>query len=267
MEALKLNSVGEGVVSLQELLNIWGYAVVVNGVFDDYTNCAVRQMQDDRGLAIDGVVGAKTWSILQDKYELILHSLRIKEQDYIAVANFLDLDIATVKAVKSVETGYSRGFVDVEKPVILFEGHIFWQQLQKAGLAPGDYVTGNEDIIYPKWDRSHYVGGKKEHDRLDRAIAINRPAALASASWGLFQIMGFNYATCGCSDVEEFVEKMKSNEGAQLDIFAHFIKNNSLDKYLRDLNWGEFARRYNGPSYAQNRYDVKLQEAYQQYKK
>ncbi|MFI3261986.1 MAG: N-acetylmuramidase family protein, partial [Rikenellaceae bacterium] len=164
-------------------------------------------------------------------------------------------------------TGYSRGFLEVEKPVILFEGHIFWQQLQKAGLSPDDYVKGNEDILYPKWNRNHYVGGKKEYDRLNRAISINRSAALASASWGLFQIMGFNYASCGCSGVEEFVDKMKSNEGAQLDIFARFIKSNSMDKYLKDLNWSEFARRYNGPSYAQNQYDKKLNDAYQRYKK
>ena len=31
---------------------------------------------------------------------------------------------------------------------------------------------------------------------------------------------------------------------------------------LQNKNWAEFARRYNGPAYAQNRYDEKLAEAY-----
>ncbi len=261
MEILRLNSQGESVVKLQELLNKWGYSVDVNGAFDDVTNLAVLQMQDDRKLTADGVVGSKTWAILQDALELQLNSLGVKEQDYVNVANFLGVDVAAVKAVKSVESGYGRGFIDIEQPVILFEGHIFWQQLEKAGLSPDDYVAGNEDILYEKWNREHYVGGAKEYARLSRAIAIHPTAALASASWGLFQIMGFNYVSCGCRGVEEFVEKMKSNEGAQLEIFAQFIKSNSLDKYLKELNWSEFARRYNGPSYAQHRYDEKLYEA------
>ncbi|MFI3292481.1 MAG: N-acetylmuramidase family protein [Rikenellaceae bacterium] len=267
METIRLGSTGDSVTKLQELLNKWGYATPINGIFDDDTNSAVCQMQDDRSLTVDGVVGSKTWTILQDDFELTLHSLRIKEQDYVDVANFLDVDVAAVKAVKSVETGFSRGFVDVEKPVILFEGHIFWQQLEKNGLTPGDYVNGNEDILYSKWSRGHYVGGKGEYDRLNRAISIHRVAALASASWGLFQIMGFNYASCGCSGVEDFVGKMQKDEGTQLNIFAQFIKSNSLDKHLRDLNWSEFARRYNGPSYAQNKYDTKLHDAYERYKK
>lgn len=266
METLRLNDSGQSVLILQELLNKWGYSVAESGLFDSYTDLAVKQMQDDIGLAMDGVVGPKTWTILHDKFQFILHSLRITEQDYKDVASFLDVDVATVKAVKSVETGFSRGFVDIEKPVILFEGHIFWQQLKREGLEPEDFVRGNEDILYPKWSREHYVGGEKEYSRLSRAIDIHRAAALSSASWGLFQIMGFNYATCGSGSLDEFVESMKSSEGSQLKLFAQFIKRNSLDRCLRELNWSEFARRYNGPSYAVNRYDEKLSAAYQRYK-
>jgi hypothetical protein len=31
---------------------------------------------------------------------------------------------------------------------------------------------------------------------------------------------------------------------------------------LQAKNWAEFAKRYNGPAYAQNRYDEKLAKAY-----
>ena len=33
----------------------------------------------------------------------------------------------------------------------------------------------------------------------------------------------------------------------------------------RDLRWADFARRYNGPRYAENRYDEKMAEAYTRY--
>ncbi len=266
MEVLRLNSSGDSVAKLQGLLNKWGYDLAASGVFDDRTDRAVRQMQSDLDLVVDGVVGSKSWAILQDERAMVLHPLRITEESYVEVAGFLDVDVAAVKAVKSVETGSrGRGFFALGKPAILFEGHIFWRELEKIGLLPSDYLAENSDILYSKWSREHYVGGVGEYGRLDRAIAIHHAAALSSASWGLFQIMGFNYAPCGCSNVEEFVDKMKRDESTQLDLFARFIKSNSLDRYLRERNWAEFARRYNGASYAQNSYDQKLFEAYQRY--
>ena len=45
-----------------------------------------------------------------------------------------------------------------------------------------------------KWTKSHYKGDMGEYERLKKALAIHEKAAACSASWGLFQIMGFNYA-------------------------------------------------------------------------
>ena len=59
---------------------------------------------------------------------------------------------------------------------------------------------------------------------------------------------------------------MSTNEGNQLGLFMTFLKSNGWDKYLRTLDWAEFARHYNGPQYAQNKYDKKLQDAYSKYK-
>ena len=98
------------------------------------------------------------------------------------------------------------------------------------------------------------------------AIAIDEEAAISSASWGLFQIMGFNYATCKCDSVQQFVALMKENEGKQLDQFTAFIQSNRLDTYLRNKDWAGFAKRYNGPAYAENQYDKKLEKAYHKHK-
>lgn len=78
--------------------------------------------------------------------------------------------------------------------------------------------------------------------------------------------MGFNYKMCGCKDVNEFVSKMEESEASQLELFIRFIKSNRMDSYLRNKDWKEFARHYNGSSYAQNKYDIKLEKAYNRYK-
>ncbi len=39
----------------------------------------------------------------------------------------------------------------------------------------------------------------------------------------------------------------------------------SRENALKNKDWGTFARLYNGPAYAQNKYDIKLAEAYQKY--
>ena len=138
--------------------------------------------------------------------------------------------------------------------------------MRNQGIDPHAYVKGNEDIIYEKWTKQYYKGGLEEYKRLERARAIHSSAANCSASWGLFQIMGFNYKVCGCNSIAEFVEKMSKDEGSQLDLFVGLLRQNGWDKYLRTLDWKGFAMHYNGPAYAQNKYDEKLYRAYMKYK-
>lgn len=49
-------------------------------------------------------------------------------------------------------------------------------------------MKGNENILYPKWEKGHYKGGMGEYDRLEQARKINHEAADASASWGCFRL-------------------------------------------------------------------------------
>ena len=186
--------------------------------------------------------------------------------DYAEAAAALGVETAAILAVKEVELGNKPAFVQPGQPRILFEGHIFWRQLKKRGINPEQYVRGNEDVLYPKWTRSHYTNsGQGEYARLQKAMAIDEKAALASASWGMFQIMGFNYKVCGCRNINEFVEVMSQSEAAQLQLFMNFLQANGQDDFLRNHDWAGFARSYNGPGYAQNRYDVKLRDAYRRH--
>lgn len=185
----------------------------------------------------------------------------ISDEEYKAAATILNCDPQTVKTITDVES-HDNGFVGPGKPLILFEGYVFWYQLKKRGIDPLKYVKNNEDILYPKWTKQYYKGGIKEYDRLNKAIKINKEAAYASASYGLFQLMGFNYAVCGCSSIDEFVAKNSQSEGEQLLLFCAFLKKNKWDIYLHNKDWKSFAKHYNGPLYAQNNYDKKLEIAY-----
>jgi murein L,D-transpeptidase YcbB/YkuD len=97
---------------------------------------------------------------------------------------------------------------------------------------------------------------------LEEAIGLNRDAALRSASWGAFQIMGDNCTLAGYRDAESFVADMVKGEPQQLAAFVSFIKSAGLADELRRCDWAGFARGYNGPNYAINNYDRKLRAAY-----
>ncbi len=184
--------------------------------------------------------------------------------EYIATrAEELGVEANALKAVWKVDTGGRGGFLPSGKPMILFQGHIFWQQLRTRGINPQNHVKGNEDILYQRIDKTKYVGGEGEWDRLERGIEINEDAALSSASWGMSQIMGFNYVKCGCASVQEFVSKMKESEESQFELFAKFLTSEAnMLEALKKKDWKTFARLYFGPTYAQDRYDDKLSKAY-----
>lgn len=264
MRLLKPRDAGDDVRRLQELLRDRGISLNVTGTFDTETLNAVINFQKAHCLNNDGIVGYRTWEALL--FPENVSGKTLSEEDFVKIAALLDVEVAALKAVKEVETGKFGAFVAPGKPTILFEGHIFWSQLIQRGISPDKFAQGNKDILYPAADRSQYQGGLAEYDRLARAIQINREAALCSASWGMFQIMGFNHAACGVSDVCSFVEQMKQSETKQLLLSACFIySHRNMKTALRGKNWPEFARLYNGPQFRQNHYDEKLAVAYKKY--
>lgn len=187
-------------------------------------------------------------------------SKKLDENDFEAAARTLDCDIAAIKAVAEVESS-GDGFLDDGRAKILFEGHIFYKYTK------GQYKESHPTICYSPWTKKHYLGGDKEYDRLMAAEELNRTAARMSASYGKFQVMGFNFAVCGFSSVDEFYDAMQLDEKAHLDAFCEYIKHNRLEETLRRHDWTEFAKRYNGPEYWKNAYDTKMQRAYEKYSK
>ncbi|HIX04170.1 MAG TPA: N-acetylmuramidase family protein [Candidatus Odoribacter faecigallinarum] len=194
-----------------------------------------------------------------------MKTLRLTDCDFAAAAERLGTDVPSLRAVHEVETGSSNGFWAPGKPIILFEGHVFWKQLEQRGISPAPLAAGNESILYPRWTRRYYGTEREEYARLARALRIHEEAALMSASWGMFQIMGFNHKACGFASVHDFVRAMSQSPQAQLLAFVGFVEQRGLVPFLREHRWGDFARRYNGPGYVYNRYDLKLREAYERW--
>ena len=174
---------------------------------------------------------------------------------------------AALLAVKLVETGTKSGFLDSGRPQILFEGHVFYKYLKAnvKSLNMTQLCAQYPNIVYPKWDKSKYLGGEKEWTRLEKAREINVKYANYAASWGMFQVMGFNYKSCGCESISEFVEKMSESQEQQLRLTLNFFKHSNLIVPLQKRQWATFAKGYNGPSFAKNRYHTKLQAAYSNY--
>ena len=98
--------------------------------------------------------------------------------------------------------------------------------------------------------------------RLASAVEIHEQAALSSASWGLFQVMGYHYDRLGYDDVKTFVSLHEISEKYHLEAFGRYLVHYNLIEALRGKDWPRFAKGYNGPSYAENQYDVKLEEKY-----
>ncbi len=179
----------------------------------------------------------------------------LTEADFARAAATLTCEVACVKAVTAVESGAS-GYFASGRPKILFEAHVF------SKLTKHKYDASHPDISSPHWNRALYAGGEKEYGRLEKAMALDHDAALQSASWGRFQVMGFHYKICGYGTVDAFVQAMYRSEGEQLAVFVKFIQHQHLGEPLREKRWAAFARGYNGAGYATNHYDTKLAAAY-----
>ena len=253
MNTIKLNSVAPENVYLQTLLGL-----KVDGVFGSGTEKAVKEFQKSVGLKDDGIVGAGTWEKLLEKYP----QRKIEEKDYEEAAKAVGCDVAAVKAIKEVESGKS-AFLESGFPSLLFEAHIFYKYL---GASKAEKLKASHPgIISKSWDRKLYKGGEKEVDRLREAWTISPSAASMSASFGAFQICGFNYKACGYNSPLEYFGGEWKNEAEQLKTFISFIKSSGIAPYLKQHNWAEVARRYNGAGYKANNYDTKLATAYKKW--
>ncbi|MER8827245.1 N-acetylmuramidase family protein [Mesorhizobium sp. M0938] len=180
-----------------------------------------------------------------------------------------DLDLPKLGAMIGVGEDEIHAFLDVEttghgfdtqgRPIILFEPHVFLRNLTGAKRAQ----AVAQGLAYQKWGEKPYP--RDSYPRLKAACAIDETAALKSASWGLGQVLGENYAAAGFLTVQAMVQAMMADEELQLLAAVNFIKTNKLDDNLRGHDWAGFAKGYNGSGYRKNAYDTKLANAFRKW--
>lgn len=185
----------------------------------------------------------------------------LTEQDFKEAAYKLGCEVAAIKAVAEVESKGS-GFNPDGSVVTLFEGHWFYK------LTKEPYSKTHPHLSYKKWTKAFYgKNWQSRKARLLEAMSLNREAAIMSASWGKFQIMGFHWQKLGYESVEDFYCKMNESEGAQLDAFVRYVQVFGLADELQRKDWAGFALGYNGVQYNVNRYDSKIAAAYKKFSK
>jgi hypothetical protein len=89
-----------------------------------------------------------------------------------------------------------------------------------------------------------------------------------STSWGLGQVMGYNFRDSykNIDDMEN--EIMKGGSMSQISIMANFIKSDKdLQNAINKEDWATAASIYNGPTYYVHSYDKKIKEKYENLKK
>lgn len=175
--------------------------------------------------------------------------------DYQDVAGRLGCEWEAVAAVAQVESGPLGGFGPDGRPIILFERHLFSRKTNSRFDQSNPTVSNRSAGGYPRSQADRWA-------QLTEAYSLDPAAALESASYGRFQVLGQNYPNLRMANAHEYVSKLARSEKDQLEAFEGFIVANGLAQALQRLDWVAFASRYNGPAYATHQYDTRMAEAY-----
>jgi hypothetical protein len=178
-----------------------------------------------------------------------------------AMAKQGQIEPAALLAVAEVESG-GRALYDVDghkEPAIRFEGHYFDRRL--SGRIR-DYAR-KDGLSAP--EAGKIANPKSQGDRwllLERAMGLDKKAALESTSWGLGQVMGAHWEWLGFASVDALVAEARGSVAGQVRLMLRFIEKAGLADAMRACDWRGFAKRYNGPSFARNNYDTRMAAAY-----
>jgi peptidoglycan hydrolase-like protein with peptidoglycan-binding domain len=232
----------------------------IDGDFGPASIAALRIYQAQNDLPQSGVYDAATQALL----EPFIAQKYVLYPAFQSGAQVLSVATATLQAIAATESSGS-GFFPDGTCEIRFERHIMLAQLAaaKGQLTANALVNRFPSVVNP------VPGGysANPYDQLNLALTIDQTCALASTSWGMFQIMGFNFASCGYDTVQAYVADMKTSETLQLNAIVNFCKVTDGGQLLTALqaeSWDDVARIYNGPD-AVASYSAQLQRNYSEF--
>lgn len=207
--------------------------------------------------SLDGLYGPQT----RDAILLALSDgpdTPLSPADISLAARSRSLSPAAIQAVAAVEASSAGFFAGL--PLVLFEPHRFSRATSHR------YDSSHPHISYRVWGSRPYPKTQaSRYDQLLAAVRLDVDAAFASCSWGRFQILGENHLAAGYSTPHDMAFAYARDELTQLRSFLAFLESSSLIAPLRALDWTAFARGYNGPAFAANKYDQRLAAAYRKF--
>lgn len=183
----------------------------------------------------------------------------LPRSEYEQAAARLQCEPETLIAIATVEGAERGAFDDDGFPTLLFERHVMHR------LTDGRFDKVAPDLSNPIPSYVDHSYGKYSEQkwRMDRAAKLDRSAALQSASWGLFQVMGENWRLTGATSLQDFVNRMCSGTEAHLAALEAFIASDpKLLKTTRENDFDTFSDLYNGRDGRKNGYPQRMGQAY-----
>lgn len=249
----------QGRLAQRTLNELQGNKLIVDGVIGSLSQAGLRKYQADKGIEVTGLLDRSTWSLINDYAgKRFLTAAAI-----VAAAKTIGVAPSVVFAICEVEAN-AEGFLPDGRPLIQFERHKFHLYVtQRLGSRTAlEWTQKFPNLCSPSWSQNAYKDNDGEWDRLDKARMLDATCALLSSSWGMFKIMGFNYALAGFSSVGDFVNAMAMSETAQLNALLCFIRNQPIFlQALHDRDFEKIAMLFNGRNYVAQGYHVLLEEA------
>lgn len=212
----------------------------------------------------DGLSGPATRNAIYSVFSC-KNAKAATEEDILRVAKMLgDTNTRRLKAIAKVESNGS-GWDSTGLPKILYERHYFYRHVKRVIFFPGSkdpFLSNKQWGGYTQDFNKNNINDSWE--KLAHAVSYNVIGAFASVSASKFQIMTSYYKELGYNNPLDLLFDISRDEAVHYELLAKYILNiaKSKSSFLKLSANPEdnrsFARSYNGPAYASNKYHIKL---------
>jgi len=179
---------------------------------------------------------------------------RISKDEIGALAQEIDVPRANMLALirqESSNSGFQLHEDNYWRPVVRLELH----QLNRR--TDGMFHKERPDLFKARFNiKDGNVPQAVHYSRMNEALLIaealfGAEPIFASTSWGLCQVMGFNFRPAGSGTIERFIHRMATSEREQVKAAITFIDSHpAMRRALANRDWETFALHYNGSARA-----------------
>jgi hypothetical protein len=177
-------------------------------------------------------------------------------------------NVNLLKAIIEIESKGS-AFDSQLHATVRFECHVFNRnidlKIQSLGDPTGDLARKKVPCTIDPGKTFSTNPLETNKQAFLHALNIDRAIAISSTSFGIGQIMGFNYKEAGFNNLDDFYKAMNTSEEEQIRAMINFILSKpGLAAEFKSENprFEYIARVYNGEKYIENDYHTKLNVAY-----